>query len=248
MEKEDLIRPSLLSANFLDLKSDIALMRKLNITHCHFDVMDGSFVPGISFGEPVFKALKDEDIIFDVHLMVVNPLKQVRRYLQLGAKEICFHVENFDNQIDELLAIKNEYPDAKIGLAISPDTDVKVLDQLPEGLKFVRYSASKGVFNITTGIWEIGDLQVGEKQVLKIVTKALTLGEKTNKANLTSDTEITVPDKCYEEEEIDVLKKTYNIKAESKKFSKTLYPTGNPIAVLLVSVLVLLGASIKRRY
>ena len=132
MEKEDLIRPSLLSANFLDLKSDIALMCKLNITHCHFDVMDGSFVPGISFGEPVFKALKGEDIIFDVHLMVVNPLKQVRRYLQLGAKEICFHVENFDNQIDELLAIKKEYPDAKIGLAISPDTDVKVLDQYIE--------------------------------------------------------------------------------------------------------------------
>ena len=67
-------------------------------------------------------------------------------------------------------------------------------------------------------------------------------------ANLTSDTEITVPDKCYEEEEIDVEKKTYNIKAESKKVSKTLYPTGNPIAVLLVSVLVLLGANIKRRY
>ena len=139
-----------------------------------------------------------------------------------------------------ILEVKNNGPNVA--------KNVKLLDQLPEGLKFVRYSASKGVFNITTGIWEIGDLQVGEKQVLKIVTKALTLGEKTNKANLTSDTEITVPDKCYEEEEIDVVKKTYNVKAESKKFSKTLYPTGNPIAVLLVSVLVLLGASIKRRY
>ncbi len=79
--------------------------------------------------------------------------------------------------------------------------NVKVSNQLPDGLKFVKYSATKGYFDIGTGVWDIGDLEAGEEQVLKIVTKALTTGEKVNKANLTSDTEITAPDNCYEEEE-----------------------------------------------
>lgn len=74
--------------------------------------------------------------------------------------------------------------------------NVKVSDQLPDGLKFVKYSATKGDFDSSTGVWDIGDLEVGEEQVLKIVTKALTTGEKINKANLTSDTESTTPDDC----------------------------------------------------
>jgi uncharacterized repeat protein (TIGR01451 family) len=126
--------------------------------------------------------------------------------------------------------------------------NVKVSDQLPDGLKFVKYSATKGDFDSSTGVWDIGDLEVGEEQVLKIVTKALTTGEKVNKANLTSDTESTTPDRCYEEEEIDVYKDSQYKKVQAKKVSSLMYPTGNPIAVLLVSVLVLLTTSFKRRY
>jgi hypothetical protein len=76
----------------------------------------------------------------------------------------------------------------------------------------------------------------------------LTTGEKINKANLTSDTESTTPDECYEEEEIDVYKDSQYKKVQAKKVSSLMYPTGNPIAVLLVSVLVLLTTSFKRRY
>ena len=126
--------------------------------------------------------------------------------------------------------------------------NVKVLVQLPNGLKLVKYSATKGVFNISTGIWEIGDLEAGEEHILKIVTEALTPGEKINKANLTSDTESTTPDECYEEEEINVFDYSKKLQSSTKIVSSKLYPTGNPIAFLLVSLLVLLTSSIKRIY
>ena len=125
--------------------------------------------------------------------------------------------------------------------------NVQVYDQLPDGLKFVKYSATKGTFDFKTGIWDVGDLESGETAILKIVTKALTLGEKINKANLTSDTISTDPDECYEEEEIDVFAET-SAKVEPKYVSLLSYPTGNPIAVLLVSTLALFAAGIRRRY
>ena len=80
--------------------------------------------------------------------------------------------------------------------------NVKVFDQLPEGMKFINYTATKGTFDSKTGIWDIGDLEVDQIETLSILTKALTPGEKINKANLTSDTNISNPDECYEEEKI----------------------------------------------
>ena len=136
--------------------------------------------------------------------------------------------------------------------------NVKVFNLLLNGLKVIAYSTTKGLFNVTLGIWDIGDLESGEEQVLKIITKALTPGKKVNKAKLTSDTKIAVPEECIEEEEIDVEKKTNfydcHVKKAVKKYysdkkvSSLMYPTGNPIAVLIVSILLLLTASFKRRY
>ncbi len=127
-----------------------------------------------------------------------------------------------------------------------PAKNVKVFDELPDGLKYVDSSATKGSFDLESGIWDIGDLDVGAREFLNIITKALTPGEKVNKANLTSDTNITDPDECYEEEEIDVLE--HSKKVYSNKVSKTLLPTGNPIAILILSICVLLTANIRRRY
>lgn len=120
-----MIRPSLLSADFTNLKKDIDEMISLNITHCHFDVMDGTFVDDISFGETIFTSLKPyfDSIIFDVHLMVVNPLKQVKRFLELGVKEICFHFETLNETIfEEYKSLKAKYPEVKFGIAYSPST------------------------------------------------------------------------------------------------------------------------------
>lgn len=125
--------------------------------------------------------------------------------------------------------------------------NVKVFVDLPDGLKFVNYSASSGSFDFKTGIWDLGDLDANEKPILNIITKALTSGEKILKVNLTSDTNSTTPDECYEEEEIMVFD-IHKEEVKSKKVvSNILYPTGNPIAVLLVSLMLLLGANIKRK-
>ena len=103
MEKEErILRPSLLSANFVSLKQDIDEMIELGIDDCHYDVMDGSFVEQISFGEPILKSIfKDykDKIKFDVHLMTLNPYQNIRNFYDIGAREICFHYEVFDKNI-----------------------------------------------------------------------------------------------------------------------------------------------------
>jgi ribulose-phosphate 3-epimerase len=126
MEKETLIRPSLLSADFAALGKDISEMIDLGIESCHFDVMDGNFVSDISFGEPVFKALQiayGDKIHFDVHLMTVDPLRHARAFAKLGAKEISLHYETLPD-IDAIKAFQKEFPQVSLGLAFSPETDV----------------------------------------------------------------------------------------------------------------------------
>jgi ribulose-phosphate 3-epimerase len=128
MEKETLIRPSLLSADFAALGKDISEMIDLGIESCHFDVMDGSFVSDISFGEPIFKALQvayGDRIRFDVHLMTVDPLRQARAFASLGAREISLHYETLPHiSLEAIKAFQEEFPQVSLGLAFSPETDV----------------------------------------------------------------------------------------------------------------------------
>lgn len=130
MEKENLIRPSLLSADFLHLDNEIEEMIENKIDSIHYDVMDGTFVSQISFGEPIFKSLfnkyKDK-INFDVHLMTINPLKQVKQFIDIGSRDITFHYEVFDNYENDIVELKKEYPDLKLGIAFSPDTKTSSL-------------------------------------------------------------------------------------------------------------------------
>lgn len=128
MEKETVIRPSLLSGDFSHLGKDVEEAISYGIASLHFDVMDGTFVEDISFGEPVFKNLMSNygsQIDFDVHLMVVDPLKQLRRFASLGAKEVAIHFEALHQEdYESLAAIRKEFPDLKIGLAFNPSTSV----------------------------------------------------------------------------------------------------------------------------
>ncbi len=129
MEKETLIRPSLLSADFNNLSKDIEECIALGITHIHYDVMDGTFVDEISFGEPIFRKVNEaygDKITFDVHLMTVNPMKQVNLFASLGVKEICFHYEALTlGDIPRIKEVKAKYPSLKLGIAFSPDTETK---------------------------------------------------------------------------------------------------------------------------
>lgn len=140
MEKENLVRPSLLSADFNRLGEAVEEAIALGISHLHFDVMDGSFVDSISFGEPIFKCLQKsygDKVTFDVHLMVVNPMKQVYQFADLGCEEICFHFEAMTlGDIPKIQEARAKYPTLKIGLAISPETQV---DEIKNIISFFDY-------------------------------------------------------------------------------------------------------------
>lgn len=124
---------------------------------------------------------------------------------------------------------------------------VKVFDQLPDGLKYIRHSTTKGTFNPDTGIWDIGNLSISDGEVfLYIVTQAFSIGEKINKANLTSDTFNLNENESYEEEEIDVFEPT----DEKDAASKVIYsdkPAGNPISLIVISLLAIMMATFKSR-
>lgn len=120
------IAPSLLSANFADMKSGIEIMEKANVDYLHCDVMDGVFVPNISFG---FKMIKDidnmTDIPLDVHLMIIEPERYVQRFVECGADIVTIHVEA-TNHIQRTLAVIKE-AGAKAGVVLNPATPLETV-------------------------------------------------------------------------------------------------------------------------
>ena len=129
-----------------------------------------------------------------------------------------------------------------------PDTakNVKVYDQLPDGLKYVKHATTKGTFDPETGIWSIGNLTISDGEVfLNITTQALSVGEKINKAKVTSDTYNLNENESYEEEEIDVFE--HEVKAYAENSIVSSYATGNPMALIVLSLFTILITSIKTR-
>ena len=129
-----------------------------------------------------------------------------------------------------------------------PDTakNVKVYDQLPDGLKYVKHTTTKGTFDPETGIWSIGNLSISDGEVfLNITTQAFSVGEKIIRAKVTSDTYNLNENESYEEEEIDVFEHEVNAYAEKSIVSS--YATGNPMALIVLSLFTILITSIKTK-
>ena len=88
------ILPSILSADFANLERDISELEEIGIDMFHIDVMDGNFVPNISFGFPIIEAIRSKtNKIFDCHLMIANPENYVERFCQAGCDMVSFHIE-----------------------------------------------------------------------------------------------------------------------------------------------------------
>ena len=115
-------------------------------------------------------------------------------------------------------------------------------------MEYIKHTATKGTFNPKTGIWNIGNLSTEDGEVfLNITVKALSVGEKINKANLTTDS-INLNNESYEEEEIDVLEHhPEDDDDDSDKVAKSLYSTGNPLALVLISLFIIFVTSIKSK-
>lgn len=131
-----IVSPSLLSANFADLKTDIEMINRSDAEWLHLDIMDGVFVPNISFGFPVLKAVaKHCTKKLDVHLMIVEPAKFINEVKALGTYMMNVHYE----ACPHLHRVIQQIHDAgmKAGVTLNPHTPVSVLEEIIQDLDMV---------------------------------------------------------------------------------------------------------------
>ncbi len=131
-----LIAPSILSANFLNLEQDINMINNSEADWFHLDVMDGRFVPNITFGMPVIAAMKPKaQKTFDVHLMIVEPEKYIEGFAKAGADILTVHIEASTHLHRSLQIIKAN--GMKAGVALNPHTPVHLLTDIIEDIDLV---------------------------------------------------------------------------------------------------------------
>lgn len=131
-----LIAPSVLSANFLNLEKDIKMINDSQADWFHLDVMDGRFVPNISFGFPVIEAVaKHAKKTLDVHLMILEPEKYVSAFAKVGAHNLSVHIEASPHLHRTIQMIKGE--GMKAGVAINPHTPISQLSDIIEDIDLV---------------------------------------------------------------------------------------------------------------
>ena len=157
MTKKYELAPSLLAANFANLEADVKAIEAAGVKYLHFDVMDGHFVPSISFGQPVLKAVrKITSMVLDVHLMIEKPERYIEEFAACGADIITVHAETCKH-LDRVLA-QIHSAGKKAGVALNPGTDLRVLEYvLPQvdmvllmtvnpgfgGQKYISYCTEK---------------------------------------------------------------------------------------------------------
>ena len=170
------ISPSILSADFSELGNEIKRLEKGGADMIHVDVMDGHFVPNLTIGPPVIKALKkNSKILFDVHLMISPVHKYIEDYSNAGADIITIHPEATNNLKSSILKIKEL--NKKAGVSLNPETNIDVILNELDKIDLIL------IMSVNPGFG-------GQKFMPEVLTKIKELKKIRNERNLDFDIEI----------------------------------------------------------
>ena len=162
-----IIAPSMLSCDFGKLVDEIKMVNKSDAGWFHLDIMDGVFVPNITFGTPILEVFKKYATKhLDAHLMIINPENYIEKSASLGAKTITVHYEACNNLINTINQIKKL--DVKAGIAINPDTALSSLESVISEIDLVCLMS---VFPGFSGQKFIPETFVRLEKLKKIITK-----------------------------------------------------------------------------
>ena len=170
------ISPSILSADFSQLGNEIKRLEEGGADMIHVDVMDGHFVPNLTIGPPVIKALRKQcSIKFDVHLMISPVHKYIEAYSDAGADIITIHPEATDNLDESILKIKSL--NKKVGVSLNPETKIDLINNYLEKIDLVL------IMSVNPGFG-------GQKFMPEVLDKIRELKKIQSKNNLYFDIEI----------------------------------------------------------